>query len=298
MPSRRIGILLLRAWRRQRLSVVGALIVGALGLVALLGPSLAPHDPSALGPDVLAGPSFSHFMGTDQFGRDVFSRWLGAARPSLIVALSSVGGAAILGTFMGLLAGYKNGSLIDVVAMRTVDAIISVPLIVAVIAIAGTIGSRTLELGPLRVSPLVVLILVLTVTFIPAFARIARAGALAEMQEDYVSAAKVLGADNRRLLFEHLLPNVLPPLLIQGSFSIALAIGVEATVSFLGFGIQPPDASWGNLLTGSRDYILAGKWWLLAFPAAVIVLAVFAFNLLGDGLRDWLDPRQRARQLL
>jgi ABC-type dipeptide/oligopeptide/nickel transport system permease subunit len=237
-------------------------------------------------------------MGTDQFGRDVLSRWLYAARPSLVVALSSVVVASVLGSLLGLIAGYKHGGLIDAITMRMVDAIISLPLIVLVIALAGTLGTRGIQVGSLQLPSYVTLVLVLSITFVPPFARISKAGALAEMQEDYVSAARVLGAGMPRLLFLHLLPNVLPPLVIQASFSVALAISVEATVSFLGFGIQPPEPSWGNMLTGSRDYILGGKWWLIFFPATVIVLAVFAFNLLGDGLRDWLDPRQTSTRSL
>jgi peptide/nickel transport system permease protein len=284
-----------RLWKDERLAVVGTILVVLIVALSVIGPVFAPYDPNALGADLpLAPPSGAHPMGTDQFGRDVLSRWLYAGRASLLVAIGSVGLSFAIGGFAGLVAGYR-GRATDAVISRTVDAILSIPTIVLVIAIAGVVGSQGIPIGPLPITGAGILILILAIAFVPVFTRIARASALAEMQEDYVSAARALGARGPRILFGNLLPNVLPTLVIQASFSLALAIGAEATISFLGFGIRPPESSWGNLLNGSRDYLLQGKWWLLAFPAAIIVVAVFAFNMIGDGLRDILDPRQRSR---
>jgi peptide/nickel transport system permease protein len=285
---------LVRLWRDERLGVVGIGLILILLALVIVGPFFEPYDPNALGEQFLSPPSGSHLMGTDQFGRDVLSRWLDAGRASLIVAVGSIGGALVFGTLAGLVAGYRSGS-VDTIIGRIVDAILSVPTVVLVIALAGVVGVNGIKAGPVRISGEGILILILGIAFLPTFTRIARANALAEMQEDYVAAARANGAGAYRIMFSNLLPNVAPALVIQASFSLALAISAEATISFLGFGIQPPQSSWGNLLNASRDYLLQGKWWLLVFPAAIIVLAVFAFNILGDALRDLLDPHHRSR---
>jgi peptide/nickel transport system permease protein len=179
--------------------------------------------------------------------------------------------------------------------MRITESILAFPVIVLIVGVAGTIGPTGISLGPIDLTSTGVLIVLLGIAFLPPFVRLARAAALSEMQETYIVAARALGSPGRRIVFRDLLPNILPPLVIQASFSLALAIGAEATISFLGFGIQPPQSSWGNLLTGGQEYILGGNWWLVAFPSAIIIVAVFAFNLLGDGLRDLLDPKQRSK---
>jgi peptide/nickel transport system permease protein len=284
-----------QAWREQRLAFVGAVLSVAIVALAVFGPFFAPYGPNAPSADLLAPPSGAHLMGTDQFGRDVFSRWLYGGRTSLFVAITAIGGALIIGGFAGLIAGYRNGSGLDSVIMRVNESILAFPVIVLIIGIAGTIGPTGISIGPVHFSSTWVLIFLLGIAFLPPFVRLARAAALAEMQETYVSAARALGSPGRRIVLRDLLPNILASLVIQASFSLALAIGAEATISYLGFGIQPPQSSWGNLVTGGQQYILEGDWWLVAFPSAIIVVAVFAFNLLGDGLRDLLDPKQRSK---
>lgn len=284
-----------RAWREQRLAAVGAVLSVAVLALGIFGPLVAPYPPNAPSSDLLASPSGAHLMGTDQFGRDVFSRWLYGGRTSLFVAIVAIGGALVIGGFAGLIAGYKNGSTLDSVIMRINESILAFPVIVLIVGIAGTIGPTGITVGPIHFSSTWVLIALLGIAFLPPFVRLARAAALAEMQETYISAARALGSPGRRIVMRDLLPNILASLVIQASFSLALAIGAEATISYLGFGIQPPESSWGNLLTGGQQYILEGDWWLVAFPSAIIVVAVFAFNLLGDGLRDLLDPKQRSK---
>lgn len=284
-----------QAWREQRLAVLGAVVsLFVLGL-AVIGPLFAPYPPNAPSGQLLVAPSPEHIMGTDQFGRDVFSRWLYGGRTSLFVAITAIGGALIVGGLAGLVAGYKNATFLDSTVMRITESILAFPVIVLIVGVAGTIGPTGISLGPIDLTSTGVLIVLLGIAFLPPFVRLARAAALSEMQETYIVAARALGSPGRRIVFRDLLPNILPPLVIQASFSLALAIGAEATISFLGFGIQPPQSSWGNLLTGGQEYILGGNWWLVAFPSAIIIVAVFAFNLLGDGLRDLLDPKQRSK---
>lgn len=285
---------LARLWVQERPAVIGMVLVFILVLLVIVGPYFEPYHPNALGDEFLSPPSGSHLMGTDQFGRDVLSRWLDAGRASLIVAVGSIGGALILGAVAGLVAGYRGG-VVDSIIGRVADAILSIPTVVLVLALAGVVGVQGLVVGPVKISGEGILILILGVAFVPTFTRIARANSLAEMQQDYVAAARATGAGAYRIMFVNLLPNVAPALVIQASFSLALAISAEATISFLGFGIQPPQSSWGNLLNASQEYLLQGKWWLLVFPAAIIVFAVFAFNILGDALRDLLDPQHRSR---
>jgi ABC-type dipeptide/oligopeptide/nickel transport system permease subunit len=278
--------------RDHRLLVIGGVMTALIVLLAILGPLFAPYDPGALGGQILSAPSSSHLMGTDQFGRDMFSRWLNAGHTSLEIAGGSVLLALLVGGFLGLIAGYRGG-WVDTCLMRVTDALLSIPLVALVIALSGIIGPNGFTVIGIPIRGAGVLVLVLGVAFLPGFVRLARASALAEMEEDYIIAARALGLGTRRVLFANLLPNVVPALVIQASFSLAVAIGSEAVVSFLGFGIQPPAASWGNLLNGAQDYLVLGAWWLLAFDAAIIVFAVLAFNIVGDGLRDLLDPRHR-----
>jgi ABC-type dipeptide/oligopeptide/nickel transport system permease subunit len=283
-----------RIWHRNRLLVVGGTMTIMVVLLVLIGPLFAPYGPNDLGGMSLSPPSSAHLMGTDQFGRDVFSRWLYGGRVSLEVAGGSVALSMVIGGAAGLLAGYWRGAFDGVIA-RFADAILSIPFIVLVVATTGVVGPTGFSVAGVHIGGATILILLLGFAFLPLFIRLARASALAEMEEDYITAARALGMRTPRIVMRNLLPNVLPALVIQAAFTLAVAIGAEAIVSFLGFGIQPPESSWGTMLNGARDYLLEGAWWLLAFPAAIIVFSVFSFNVLGDGLRDLLDPRHRSR---
>ncbi len=275
----------------SRLSLFGLLGAALLLFLATLGPALAPYDPAAISPQRLRPPSVEHWMGTENFGRDVLSRFLQGTRVSMFVSLGSVAMALVLGSLLGMLAGLAAGSAWDTLIMRGMDVILAFPLLVLVPVLAGVLGSRPIEVGPFLLSNMVIVGLAIGVVLVPVFARVARASVLAEAREDYIMAARSFGARPGDLLFGNLLPNVQAPLVVQAAFALAIAIAIEAAVSFLGLGVQPPDASWGTMLAEARRFVIAGAWWLVVFPSLGIALAVLSFNLLGDALRDALDPR-------
>src|SRR5690606_15145748 len=199
----------------------------------------------------------------------------------------------VSGTLLGMVAGLLAGSLGDGVIMRLMDALLSFPLLVLVPVITGVIGEHEPALGPFQVSTEMLVAAAIGVVLTPVFARIARASVMAEMREDYVLAVKSFGGRNRDILLRNLLPNISAPLVVQAAFALAMAVTVESAVSFLGLGVQPPDASWGTLLADARQYVTLGAWWLVLFPSLAIALFVLVFNLLGDQLRDELDPRAK-----
>ena len=292
IPRRRgRGAQILRQLLRQRISVFGLAGVVLLVLVATLGPLLSPYDPAALGPARLRPPSLEHLMGTENFGRDVFSRFLFGTRVSMFVGLGAVAFGLLTGTLLGMSAGLRAGSIWDTLIMRGMDVVLAFPLLVLVPVLAGILQARTIQLGPIGLNSIAVVGLAIGVVSSPVFARVARASVLAEAREDYIMAARSFGARTRDLLFGNLLPNIQAPLIVQAAFSLAIAIAAEAAVSFLGLGVQPPDSSWGNMLADARRFVILGAWWLVAFPAVAIAIAVLSFNLLGDALRDALDPR-------
>lgn len=270
----------------------GAFAFAVVLAVAVFGPILAPYDPAALSPERLKPPSLIHVMGTENLGRDVFSRLLYGTRVSILVSVGAVLFGLVMGSLLGMLAGLRSGSVWDALTMRAMDVVLAFPLLVLVPVLAGVLGSRSLQLGPVAVNSIGIVGLALGVVFVPVFARVARASVLAEMREDYVLAARSFGAGSRDLLFGNLLPNIQAPLIVQAAFSLAIAIALEAAVSFLGLGVQPPDSSWGTMLADARKYVILGAWWLVAFPSATVALAVLSANLLGDALRDALDPRE------
>lgn len=262
-------------------------------LLALVGPFFAPYDPAKLGDATLAPPGGDHWMGTDSLGRDVFSRFLYGSRISIIVGFGAVACALVLGTLLGMLAGLRSGSRADGLIMRLMDVVLAFPLLVLVPVITGVIGSRDLSLGPIGVSMEMLVAVAIGVVLTPVFARIARASVLAEMREDYVLAVRSFGGRGRDILLRNLLPNISAPLVVQAAFALAMSVTVESAVSFLGLGVQPPGASWGTLLADARQYVTLGAWWLVVFPSIAIALFVLVFNLLGDQLRDELDPRAK-----
>src|SRR5437773_2315264 len=281
--------MLLRRLAHDRISILGLAGVVVLLLLATLGPLLSPYDPAALSPARLKPPSVEHLMGTENFGRDVLSRFLYGTRVSMFVGLGAVAFGLLTGTLLGMCAGLRAGSLVDTLIMRGMDVVLAFPVLVPVLA--GILQARTIQIGPIGLSSIGIVGLAIGVVSSPVFARVARASVLAEAREDYVMAARSFGARTRDLLFGNLLPNIQAPLIVQAAFSLAIAIAAEAAVSFLGLGVQPPDSSWGNMLADARRFVILGAWWLVAFPALAIAIAVLSFNLLGDALRDALDPR-------
>ena len=271
----------LRRFMRNKLAVIGAVVLTLLALTALFAPWLAPADPSKIFfTEMRAAPSPAHWFGTDELGRDILSRVMYGARVSLSAGLISVTMALLVGTSMGLIAGYVRGWLDDLL-MRIVDAMLSLPFLVLAIALAAI-------LGPSLRNTMIAIAIVTA----PVFARITRGEVLAQREREYVQAAQALGARDGRVILRHLLPNISGPLIVQTSLAIANAILAESSLSFLGLGVQPPEPSWGSMLNAARGY-LADAPWMALFPGAAIFLGVLAFNLLGDGLREALDPRGR-----
>lgn len=286
-------ISLLRRLMGRKLSFISLLGVVLFMLLALVGPLLAPYGIDALGDQRLAPPSAEHWMGTDSFGRDVFSRFLQGSRVSILVGFLAVVVALVVGSLLGMFAGMKSGKLRDSIIMRLMDVILAFPLLVLVPVITGIIGQRKISIGPIALTPEILVAIAIGFVLTPVFARIARASVLAEMREDYILAVRSFGGRTSDILLRNLLPNIAAPLVVQAAFGLAMAVSVEAAVSFLGLGVQPPGASWGTLLSDGRQYITLGAWWLVAFPSLAIALFVLVFNLLGDQLRDELDPRAK-----
>jgi peptide/nickel transport system permease protein len=254
-----------------------------LVIVALLAPWLAPASPTAQNlPERLAAPTAAHWMGTDELGRDILSRVLYGARISMLVSVSVVLGAGLIGLSVGALAGYAGGWFDRVVNVVLINAFLSFPGILLAIAFAAFLGPGVGKV-----------ILALIVTGWAGYARLARAQILKAREMEYVLAARSLGASPTRILVRHLIPNILPPVLIQATISMAGAILAESTLSFLGVGVLAPKPSWGAMLNDARSHLFDAPH-LVLFPALAVMTAVLAFNLLGDALRDWLDPRMRS----
>lgn len=273
----------LQTFRRNRLALLGAVTVVGLYLVALLTPFLAPFEPALqgdLGASRLAAPSGEHLLGTDQYARDVLSRLLYGARISLAIGLVAVSIAVTIGTLLGALAGYLGGWL-DTVVMRMVDVVLSFPRLVLLIAIIAVFEPS-----------IFLIVAVLGLTQWPPLARIVRGEVLSLRERDFVQAGRSLGFSRSRILLGHVIPNVLAPVVVAASLGIGDTIVLEAGLSFLGLGIQPPTASWGVMVAEGRTQLL-GAWWISTFSGLAIVVTVLSFNLAGDGLRDALDPRLR-----
>lgn len=273
----------LRRLLREPAVAAGGLILLLFVLAALLAPVLSPYDP--LDQEIAQGlkpPSGEHPLGTDKLGRDILSRLLYGARISLFVGLAVVAGAGLIGTTIGLLAGYIGGWA-DEVMMRVTDVFFAFPGLILAMAIAGALGPSLQN----------ALIAIIVVTW-PVYARLVRGQVLTIKEREFIQAAHALGVSQPRILLRHVLPNALAPLLVQASFDLGGAILAVAGLSFIGFGAQPPTPEWGVMISEGRNY-MATQWWLATCPAVAILLVVAGFNLLGDGLRDLLDPRLRGR---
>ncbi|NYT86872.1 ABC transporter permease [Pollutimonas harenae] len=272
-----------RAWakfRRSRSALLGAAIVLLFVLLAILAPLIAAYDPAQVSfTAIRKAPSMAHWLGTDELGRDIFSRMVFGARASLLAGMCSVLIALAVGVPFGLLAGYFGG-LVDGCISRATEALLSIPFLILAIALAAF-------LGPSLVNAMIAI----GVSAAPLFIRLARGQVLAIKNEDYVQSTRSLGASNTRIILRHILPNVMPALIVQATIMIASAIIAEASLSFLGLGLQPPNPSWGSMLNTAKNFMSQAPW-MSIFPGSAIFLVVFGFNLLGDGLRDALDPRQ------
>ena len=270
---------------RQGVVLVGTLVIVASVVLAALAPALAPVDPirndllARLAPPMwMEGGSARHPLGTDTLGRDVVSRLLYGARVSLLVGFAAVLVAGVVGVALGLVAGYYGGRLDDLL-MRVGDVQLAFPVLVLAIAVLSVLGA---SLGNV--------IIVLGLTGWVTYARITRAETLSLRHRDFVEGARALGARDAAILWRHILPNVLPPITVVATFSVARTIIAEASLSFLGLGIPPPAPSWGAMLDEGRNYLTTG-WWLALFPGLAILALVLGINLVGDWLRDALDPR-------
>jgi peptide/nickel transport system permease protein/dipeptide transport system permease protein len=272
---------------RNKTAIIGLVIITFFILTALLAPLLSPHNPvqtslyDQLKPPVWhAKGTWKNILGTDELGRDTLSRIIFGSRVSLTVALVSVGLAFLVGTFLGCVSGYFKG-ILDSLVMRVMDMILAFPyLLLAIVVVA--------YLGPSLQNAMIAI----GITYVPRFARIVRGSVLEECGKDYVMAARAIGARDARIIFLAILPNCLGPLIVQTTLSMASAILDAAALSFLGLGAQPPTPEWGGMIARSRALILRAPW-VMTFPGLAILAAVLGFNLLGDGLRDALDPRLR-----
>ena len=269
----------LRRLLRNRGSVLGGLFLLALVVVAIFAPLIAPYDPIEICPtEARQAPSSRHLAGTDKFGRDTMSRIIFGTRISLRVGLIGVAIALSIGGVVGLYAGYHGGCF-DVIVCMLVNIMLAFPGILLALSIVAVLGPG-LENVMVAVG----------ISSIPQFLRVVRSSVLSAKENVYIEAAKVSGCSNRRIIFRHILPNVVAPVIVLSTLWVGTAILIGASVSFLGLGVQPPTPEWGVMVSEGRNY-LNSMWWLSTFPGLAIVLTVLAMNLLGDGLRDALDPR-------
>jgi len=271
----------LRIFRKSLTAVIGLVVVAIVTGSALLAPVISPYPPNDT--DLYArmkAPSKAHLMGTDKLGRDVFSRIIWGARVSLKVGAISVCIGMTIGVFFGLLAGYF-GKIVDFLIFSVMDILISFPAILLALAIVATLGPGITQV-----------MVAVGISMVPRFARVARGSVLSVKEQNYVTAVKGLGASHVHIMFKYILPNILTPIIVLATLNCAFALIMEAALSFLGIGVQPPDPTWGTILADGRASIRTASW-ISTFSGLAITLTVLGFNLLGDGLRDILDPKMR-----
>jgi peptide/nickel transport system permease protein len=270
-----------RLLARNRSAVVGGCVLLVIVLLALSASIISPYDPIKTNQRLsLEPPSISHLMGTDRFGRDIFSRVVWAGQTSLPIGLVAVGIGVLFGVSLGLLAGYYGGWF-DAVSMRAVDLLLAFPGILLALAIIAVLGGSLTNL-----------MIAVGISAIPDYVRITRGTVLSLKEREFVIAARVIGCRGPSIMFRHILPNVMAPLIVLATLGMAAALITGSALSFLGLGIKPPTPEWGNMLAEGREF-LQHAWWVAFFPGAAIMLTVLSINLLGDGLRDALDPRLR-----
>ena len=270
-----------RRLKRNKMAVLGLIILIILVLLAVFADVIANYDNVVIKQNLahrLQGPSAAHWLGTDEFGRDIFARLVHGTRVSLQVGIVAVGISIVIGGILGAVAGYYGGKL-DNTIMRIMDIFLAVPSILLAIAIVSALGPSIINL-----------MLAISISSVPSYARIVRASVLSIRDQEFIEAAKAIGASNTRIIFRHIIPNSLAPVIVQATLGVASAILSTAGLSFIGLGIQPPAPEWGSMLSGGRQY-LRYAWWVTTFPGVAIMITILSLNLLGDGLRDALDPR-------
>lgn len=265
----------------NRMALVGAVIVGIMAILAIFAPIAATYDPNEIKlEDALIGPSKAHFLGTDSLGRDLFSRMVYGARISLSVGFVAVGIAVLIGVMLGSIAGYYGG-WIDGVISRFIDGMLCFPTFFLMLSVIALIGPS-----------IWIIMVVIGVTNWMGVARLIRAEILSLKEREFIEAARAIGASDLRIITRHLIPNGIGPVLVSATLGIAGAILTEASLSFLGLGVQPPTPSWGNILTEAKS-TLGIAWWITAFPGLAILITVLGYNLLGEGLREFFNPHRR-----
>ena len=270
-----------RRLKRNKMAVLGLIILIILVLLAVFADVIANYDNVVIKQNLahrLQGPSAARWLGTDEFGRDIFARLVHGTRVSLQVGIVAVGISIVIGGILGAVAGYYGGKL-DNTIMRIMDIFLAVPSILLAIAIVSALGPSIINL-----------MLAISISSVPSYARIVRASVLSIRDQEFIEAAKAIGASNTRIIFRHIIPNSLAPVIVQATLGVASAILSTAGLSFIGLGIQPPAPEWGSMLSGGRQY-LRYAWWVTTFPGVAIMITILSLNLLGDGLRDALDPR-------
>lgn len=267
--------------KRNKMALLGLVIIMIIVVLAIFADQIANYDQVVIKQNLrmrLKPPSAQHWLGTDEFGRDIFARLVHGARVSLKVGILAVGMAIAIGGFLGAVAGYYGGKL-DNIIMRIMDIFLAVPSILLAIAIVSALGPNLLNL-----------MIAVSISSVPGYARIVRASVLSIRDQEFIEAARAIGASDARIIFRHIIPNSLAPVIVQGTLGVASAILSTAGLSFIGLGIQPPAPEWGSMLSGGRQY-LRYAWWVTTFPGVSIMITILSLNLLGDGLRDALDPR-------
>jgi peptide/nickel transport system permease protein len=268
--------------RRNPLTLFGLVVVLLFVVIGLLAPLLAPMDPLALSPvDGLEAPGGRFLLGTDQYGRDILSRIIFATQIDLFIALTSVGLAVVVGTTLGAFAGYYRGWA-DTLLMRVVDVVMAFPPFILAMGTAAALGAGVANI-----------IYVVALIQAPIYVRLIRAEVMSARERPYAEAARCMGNSGPVIIFAHLLPNCMPPLLVQIALNLSWAILNAAGLSFIGLGVRPPTPEWGGMINEGMEFMMAGKWWMAFFPGAAIFVTILAFNLLADGLRDVFDPRLR-----
>jgi peptide/nickel transport system permease protein len=272
-----------REFARSKGAVIGAVVLLLLFLMAIFAHLIEPYDPLGVDtPIALSGPSLSHPMGTDEYGRDIFSRVIDGSRISLVIGLFAVLISVTLGTALGLIAGY-SGNFADSVIMRAIDMLLAFPGILLALAIVAALGASITNV-----------VIAVGIGTMPVYARVTRGSVLSTKEETYVEAGRVVGCSPFRLMLRHILPNIFAPVLVLATIGVAYSILNGAALSYLGVGAQPPRAEWGLMISNGRNY-LNDAWWITTFPGIALAVTILMINLAGDGLRDALDPRARRR---
>jgi len=276
------GRILWKRLRRNGLSLAALVVLGAIALAAAAAPLLLPYDPNA--PDAAAAlepPSRRHWLGTDLYGRDQLTRIVYAGRVDLLIALGATAAALSAGAALGAVAGYRGG-WVDQLVMRSVDTVQAFPSFILAMGVAAALGNSVTNVAA-----------AIAITHVPIYGRLVRGEMLRVREMEYAEAARTVGNRRRRIIFLHLLPNCFPPIVVQATLAMGFAILTVAALSYIGLGIRPPTSEWGAMTAEGAGYIVSGEWWIFLFPGLAVMTVVLAFNLVGDALRDLLDPRMK-----